>query len=394
MLILSVGAISAADADNMNVTDVSQANDASLAVESTQLEPVNDDVDNDTADTQNTQAKLSADDLMHSNDESQFAGNNLEIDPQFQEILDNLPFDIDPSLIPLLIGDTKPQVKNTEPVQDTFKDLQKLIDDASKGSVLTLAHNYYRTDDFKVLKINKDITIDGNGFAIGFGGLDGRIESQQGNVILKNIEISYSNNQNTDHYALEISGSANYVLDNCKFCYNNGGAIFRYCCGQPDFKFIVNNCKFEGNKAFQGAAISFWGPGTFNIENSTFYGNFAGKLGGAIASNNDMNLKNCRFEKNEANSDFGTAHGGAIFCEGQVNDDGSSFISNYANFYGGAIFTGKDVRTPHTIFKGNEARLDGDNICVSKNYRNPYIPTPLRDLHSARTNYYITKGSM
>lgn len=43
MLILSVGAISAADTDNMNVTDVSYANDASLAVESTPSESVNAD---------------------------------------------------------------------------------------------------------------------------------------------------------------------------------------------------------------------------------------------------------------------------------------------------------------------------------------------------------------
>lgn len=30
--------------------------------------------------------------------------NNMKVDPEIQEILDNLPFEIDPSLLPLLIG--------------------------------------------------------------------------------------------------------------------------------------------------------------------------------------------------------------------------------------------------------------------------------------------------
>ncbi len=434
IVMLSASTITAADTNNLNATDAADINDATLAVENIQLEPVNADVDNNTADTQNTQPKLSADDLiMCYNDGSRFAcklvdsngdalsgeqitfivngilynrttnndgiagipiklpegnyvitsqygnelisnkvivnNNNFEINPEFQEILDNLPFEIDPSLIPLLLDGVTPQIKNTEPVADSLKDLQKLIDETPVGSTLTLTHNYYRDDSCTQLNINKDITIDGNGYAISFGGLSGHVISKKGNVVLKNLEITSAYNDEAGLSTLEILETATYILDSCKFNNNRGaGAIY---IGSPSMvgestrkNIIIKNCCFNYNDGTDGGAISSFALfTTIKIENTTFNGNCGDKHGGAIFTREDVDLKKCTFKNNYVAGGFTPAYGGAIFAVGKVTDDGSSFISNTSPNFGGAIVC-TDEDTKNTHFEGNKAGKEGDDILV------------------------------
>ncbi|MBO7241084.1 MAG: hypothetical protein J6U90_01340, partial [Methanobrevibacter sp.] len=140
----------------------------------------------------------------------------------------------------------------------TFSALQKKINDAEEGAVITLDKDYTYDEGFskRGIRINKNLTINGNGHT-----LDGLSQSRiflvryglidNNHVVLNNIKFT---NGNTDLY---------------------GGAIFNYG------NLTVNNCVFTNNYAkYCGGAIN--SVGHLNLKNSNFTKNTAGGDGGAI----------------------------------------------------------------------------------------------------------------
>ena len=141
----------------------------------------------------------------------------------------------------------------------TFTSLQKMIDDAEEGSVISLDKDYAYDEGFSVrgIKIDKDLTINGNGHTI-----DGLSKSR---IFLLKMGL-ITNNKIT--------------LNNIKFINGNsdlyGGAIFNYA------NLTINNCEFSSNNA---------------------------KIaGGAISSVGHLDCINSKFTKNIADD------GGAVFC--------------------------------------------------------------------------------
>ncbi|MBO7210701.1 MAG: hypothetical protein J6V44_06810, partial [Methanobrevibacter sp.] len=140
----------------------------------------------------------------------------------------------------------------------TFSALQKKINDAEEGAVITLDKDYTYDEGFskRGIRINKNLTINGNGHT-----LDGLSQSRiflvryglidNNHVVLNNIKFT---NGNTDLY---------------------GGAIFNYG------NLTVNNCVFTNNYAkYCGGAIN--SVGHLNLKNSNFTKNTAGGDGGAV----------------------------------------------------------------------------------------------------------------
>ena len=111
----------------------------------------------------------------------------------------------------------------------------------------------------------------------------------------------------------------------------------------------ISNSIFDGNSNnYIGGAI--YTDNKLNIINTTFKNNYANLRGGAIEyGNNMLNISNCTFENNSAEI------GGALEADiGTLNMNESRFINNSA-VTGGAIYTKgiSDINT--TVFDSNNA---------------------------------------
>ena len=252
----------------------------------------------------------------------------------------------------------------------TFSALQKKINDAEEGAVITLDKDYTYDEGFskRGIRINKNLTINGNGHT-----LDGLSQSRiflvryglidNNHVVLNNIKFT---NGNTDLY---------------------GGAIFNYG------NLTVNNCVFTNNYAkYCGGAIN--SVGHLNLKNSNFTKNTAGGDGGAILTFSidkaveffkkiyvdrtpegemefvfnatltiDLSygtnyVSNCIFTNNIAKG----RGGGAIYGFTHLNINSCTFKSNQANEHGGAVFANKNLVLKNSKFTNNKVSKNGGAV--------------------------------
>ncbi|MDO5815638.1 MAG: hypothetical protein Q4Q18_08355 [Methanobrevibacter sp.] len=256
----------------------------------------------------------------------------------------------------------------------TFNALYEKIDNAEAGSTITLENNYANTDDFdsEGIVIDKDLTINGNGYTI-----DGLSSSRIFKI--KDCTVTLNNIKFTNGHAIENdakhyfgSGGAIYAVstaltvNSCTFTNNmadlHGGAIFS---SSYEHTLTINSCTFTGNvaKATSGAVdASCIG---LQITDSTFNQNSAGSSGGAISSlswdGNGNHLKdtitNCIFTNNRAGS-----HGGAIRIDSKLSIASSTFTNNDAGACGGALYTNEDLTVTNSRFTKNHASENGGAI--------------------------------
>ena len=260
-------------------------------------------------------------------------------------------------------GDTNnpddPNIQASEPAnssngQQTFSDIQNLIDNAEAGSTIKLNGTYI--GDSKEIIINKNLTIKGiNGKATLNAKALSRIFNITANgVVLENLNL--------------INGKSDL-----------GGAIY------SENKFTVKNCDFKNNKAKLGGAIYLYANQykaySAIIEKSYFKNNTA-RCGGAIYSGANLKVLNSEFTSNTANS------GGAICCEDY--DDmyhGDKLYINSCKFYKNRVVTATNDPNYHivypyggallidfekayinnTVFKHNSAVTKGGAIALTRN---------------------------
>lgn len=214
---------------------------------------------------------------------------------------------------------------------DGFKQLQKNVDCAKSNSTLYLNHDY-KGSNYECVKINKDLTIDGQGHTIDCMNKNNcRVfESVSGNVTLKNLKIT-----NCKIGSILISGNAQYTIENCTF---------------------INN------KGHQGAAITNYAGTTLNIKDSLFKFNNATDLGGAIYTDGVLNMENCKVISNSAGNS-----GGAIFAKKEVTIIGSELSKNHANDRGGALKSEGKVNLVKDIINDNVAENAGGGVFTTDN---------------------------
>ena len=256
-----------------------------------------------------------------------------------------------------------------------FDELQKLIDNASDNGIINLEHNYTYTVGTDTITegigISKNLTINGNGFAIDAQGKS-RIFNIDGgtNVLLNNITFTngfsegnggailaygnvdiagsrFINNTAVDGGAVE-SFNAKMTISESYFTSNNateyGGAIY-------NFNSVVelSDSYFKDNYATQygGAIYNF--RGNVNVTQSQFTRNAAGSNGGAVSNSfGSVNVADANFSENAA------AEGGALY----LNDDSvtnCNFIANTAQVYGGALYFVKEATVKNCNFIANKA---------------------------------------
>ena len=250
--------------------------------------------------------------------------------------------------------------------QGSFSDLETTINGAREGSVIYLDKDYKSTQSSSI-KLDKSLTIDGQGHTLDCDGKCGLFESKSGYITLKNLIIKKGHIGNG---VIFITGSSRYTIINCTFTdINKGVAIYnnveRGSLSITSSKFdsnsigaiyskgelFVEDSKFTSNT---GAA-----EGTIHCENAVYvaYSNFSSNKGGAIYAKGQIFAENCNFINNNAD------RGGAIYGKNHVFIDNCTFKGNKAK-HGGAIYKTNDgnVVISHSTFSKNEATGDGGAI--------------------------------
>ena len=159
--------------------------------------------------------------------------------------------------------------------------------------------------------------------------------------------------------AITFSAGSTHVVDNCKFngnkASNHGGAIF--VINSKSVK--VNKCNFNKNRAAyeDGGAISFAGK-KLQISNSIFKNNLAFEDGGAIDAYSvsgkkiSIIISNCKFISNTAYKCAGAIWMGV---KTSFNVANSQFIKNKANNAGAVDTESGTTKFTKCTFTGNKA---------------------------------------
>ena len=267
-------------------------------------------------------------------------------------------------------------------VKGEFDLLQELVSDESL-SVINLERNYtYNKSDTmrEGIRINRAITINGNGFVIDAKGKSRIFHIEASGVIIKNLtfknayydgvggairfdgsgsvmDCSFINNSARYGGAIDFDGAGN--ITNCSFDENNagdndGGALWIYSG-------TVRNCNFTANHAFsRGGGIYILTNG--NVSNCNFCDNDA-REGGAVVIRKNGDIINCNFTDNNAKI------GGAVYFNDKGEVTHSNFTGNYASGVdgGGAVYMNSGgVR--YCSFTDNHATSNGGAILVDGDF--------------------------
>ncbi|WP_296844805.1 right-handed parallel beta-helix repeat-containing protein [uncultured Methanobrevibacter sp.] len=226
---------------------------------------------------------------------------------------------------------------------DSLTLLKHEISKASNEINLTHDYKFYSSlDDRNAITVDKDLTINGNGYTIdGCNGVTGIFNFAGGrNITVKNLNII---NVKETAIRSESSGNDQITFINCTF-KNTGGAItsnkitFIFGCEFENIKStavklystqstanIIDNSTFENCNSKNDGGAGYINSKTV-ITNSKFKNNYASNGGGLYIDAENCAVDNCEFIGNEA--DY--VAGGAYFSSANCNLTNSAFINNSA----------------------------------------------------------------
>lgn len=263
---------------------------------------------------------------------------------------------------------------------ESFSDLEMLIKNAPKGSIIELPHDYAWSDSIKNISIDKALTIDGQGHTIDAKGKSGIFSIVCDNVVLKNIIFinGYSGEGGAIHLA-----ALKCTISNCTFinntAFSSGGAIFaENNIGNISNSLTVDNCHFIGNSAclMGGSICSIWGSS--KISNSVFINDHSSYGGSILSLYNNLNVFDSYFY-NDTASEFGGAiykkSGSYKSSNGWIKYTSNSslvnsiFEDNHAYYDGGAVYVSHDNLTVNdALFSGNVAAYGGGALHLLVSY--------------------------
>ena len=307
--------------------------------------------------------------------------------------------------------------------ENTFSDLQRLINNTAAGSTLTLNADYKYDECFagKGIAVKKALTIDGNGHVLDAKSKSRIFNLESNNIVIKNI--TFINGNVTDGGAIYNGGSSNCVITSCDFkdCHSGstGGAIFNRgnglsvsscnftdCSSDSDAgsinnradDCIIRSCNFINSSAARNAGAIYNGWGAFNLDivSCNFTDCKSNKKGGAIYDVNRIldilssNFVNCTsreggvaFVDNCASINLMSCNvrdcsvsyrGGSFFIEegGRMVVRNCNFEDCRANGYGGVFFLAFKERFDV------QSRVGISN----SNFLNCYSPNPGAVIHN------------
>ena len=231
---------------------------------------------------------------------------------------------------------------------NTFTALNWTIN-GNDEDIIALEHDYYYNVDYDSalvngIVINRNLTINGNGFTVNGSNLARIFQITGDNIVLTLNNITLSNANATDYYggAIYASGDVTVSGSNIIFTGNTadyGGAI--YASGDVtvsgDYITFINNTAYWG-----GAILVDLGDVTVSGDYITFINNNA-EYGGAISFPENTAIRGCVIINSGTVSFVNNIAlcGGAIYSYGYVDiiGDNIQFVNNNASQHGGAIYS-------------------------------------------------------
>ncbi|KZX11142.1 bacterial Ig-like domain protein [Methanobrevibacter oralis] len=196
-------------------------------------------------------------------------------------------------------------LRNTKP--GTFKDLQKLINNAKPGDTITLNKDYaYKKGDSEIL-INKALTINGKNHKI-----DGKSSTRIFTITGSNVKLNEIKFINANPYDP-------YYGDGWESDTSQGGAIL--WIGHNGY---VNKCKFTNNHACYGSAV-YWKGNNGTLSNNIFERNFDSET--IMWKGNNGKLSGNTFIGNHARHNLISIED--CYCEIEFN----TFLNNFGMSY-------------------------------------------------------------
>ena len=373
--ILSLGCVSAADADVSDVDVISEAVTADVDTSAV------DAVDVDTSiDAVETEPEDISEPIINDSDSD---------DLQDQDSSDDVAADnVNPK--------NALNANALEAPDGSFSDLNTAV--AGASGTLTLDRNYVynaNTDRNYVtgIQINKNLVIDGQGlYTIDGNNVARLFQVGAYTVTFKNLKlINGRAGGSTSGGAIYSNVASTITIDNCDFTNNKvsttsgnnyrGGAVY----STQSNSLNITNSNFTDNAAYQGGAVYATGvtisnstfknnsgnqggvifatTATITIKDSVFESNSATSGGVAYSTNNQIviNIDNCNFTDNSA-----TSSGGVIYSTGAVTLSNGTFIGNHANS-GGVVYSTRSAtfNIMRNVFENNSAYNPGSIVYES-----------------------------
>ena len=234
----------------------------------------------------------------------------------------------------------------------TFTALQEKINNATAGSTITLENDYKYDECFgkEGISINKELTINGNGYTID-GNNEARIfEILANDVTLRNIKFingNADNNQKGDVGAAIYNMGNNTNVIGCDFI-NNVAASFGGAIASEE-SFVINDCIFRDNGAKSGSSIYFELSTLSSMDNCIFADSpqsdaviFLNKsLSYGVVSPLKADFTNLKFKDNLI------FYGGGISFSNNILSIAGSHISN---FISGNVYVDIEGKTFRNTF--------------------------------------------
>ena len=281
----------------------------------------------------------------------------------------------------ILTSDSNDNLSSSITLKDgSFEDIQKAIDNAKNGDVITLNGKFTATDNSSIISINKKLTLTSSNAVLDGNNLSGIFYLRQKSSGSTINGLTFVNGYRTIGSAMFIN-AVNVTVNNCRFenntayAYGGGGAVCTSYDLEKSANLIVSNSKFISNRApVSSGALAAYGYNS-KIINCYFENNIALKYLNyttyeaalQIGINNLESkgyVSNSTFKNNKAEySDNTSSQGGATAIRKGVFIENSIFINNNAK-YGGAISVYETGTVSNCIFLENNA-YEGGAISVN-----------------------------
>ncbi|MBR0371339.1 MAG: hypothetical protein IJH63_11550 [Methanobrevibacter sp.] len=237
----------------------------------------------------------------------------------------------------------------------TFQELQDEINAIEVGGTLNLTRDYKYVDgSTEGIRINKHITIDGQGHTIDGNRKSSIFYIRGSDVVLKNLTLMNGNANNGGGISWQgNNGTIKYVKFYNNTALEDGGAVY----ARGDI-LKIQYCNFTNNEADTGGGIYCYDT-NLKIKDSYFIKNIGWDRGGAIHCRGpNSEVDNCTFIKNE-----GEVAGAVNFDRPNCIVNNSLFIENLAYRYGGAFWwIGIQGILNNSVFINNKASEVGKAI--------------------------------
>ncbi|ADZ09717.1 polymorphic outer membrane protein [Methanobacterium lacus] len=257
------------------------------------------------------------------------------------------------------VNTTGSDISGTGTIIHPYHTIKKGITNLKDKGTLCIANGTYSGIGNTKITINKNVTV------IGRSQTKTIINGQKinwiffinpgCNVYIKNLKITNGNITTTGG---AIYNKGNLTVTCSTFTGNTanqiGGAIWN-----DAGNLTLKSTTFTGNTAYQGGGAMGYNGGTVKVTDSTFKHNTA-EIGGAIFGGGNLTVTCSTFIYNSAyQKDYG--NGGAICTGGGLTKVSGSTFYNNTSYNGGAI-SSYGLTVTGSIFKGNTAGQFGGAI--------------------------------